>query len=135
MWPAKAPGEGVNLYKACEAMSSLLSTLGVAVDGGKDSLGMASRVKEEIVKAPSCLVVSVYAPCTDIRNTITPDLKKAGNNLVYVKMNGSNEWRLGGSALAQVYNQLGRNVPDLDDVEVSLLKYFLAGTRRCFDVI
>lgn len=123
MWPAKSHGEGVNLYNACEAMSTMLSSLGVAVDGGKDSLGMAARVNEEVVKAPGALVISVYAPCTDIRKTITPDLKRAGNVLVYVKMTGGREWRLGGSALAQVYNQLGNNCPDVDDVEVRCLLF------------
>lgn len=74
MWPAKLPGEGWSLYQACEAMCQVMQALGVAVDGGKDSLSMAARVgggsqgtnRTGVVKAPGSLVVSAYAPCPDI---------------------------------------------------------------------
>lgn len=66
MWPAKLPGEGWALYQACEAMCEILKTVGVGVDGGKDSLSMAARVSGGVVKAPPGLVVSTYAPCPDI---------------------------------------------------------------------
>lgn len=52
MWPAKLPGEGAALAEACSAMCSVMGELGVAVDGGKDSLSMAARVGTETVKAP-----------------------------------------------------------------------------------
>lgn len=52
MWAAKLPGEGASLYLACQAMCQLMSQLGVAVDGGKDSLSMAARVGSDTVKAP-----------------------------------------------------------------------------------
>lgn len=52
MWAAKLPGEGVALYSACQAMCKLMEQLGVAVDGGKDSLSMAARVGSDTVKAP-----------------------------------------------------------------------------------
>lgn len=45
MWAAKLAGEGAKIYDACEAMCNLMSSLNVAVDGGKDSLSMAARVK------------------------------------------------------------------------------------------
>lgn len=52
MWAAKLPGEGAALADACEAMVALMAALGVAVDGGKDSLSMAARVGSETVRAP-----------------------------------------------------------------------------------
>lgn len=52
MWAAKLPGEGAALYDACTAMCKVMSELGLAVDGGKDSLSMAARVDGDIVKAP-----------------------------------------------------------------------------------
>lgn len=53
MWPAKLPGEGVYLREACVAMCSIMKDLGIAVDGGKDSLSMATRLEnDEIVKSP-----------------------------------------------------------------------------------
>lgn len=120
MWPAKLPGEGAALYDACKAMCDVMSELGVAIDGGKDSLSMAARVERDTVKAPGALVVSVYAPCPDVTATVTPDLKfpdeKSG--LLFVRL-GKESYRLGGSALAQVYSQIGDQAPDLDDTRVS----------------
>lgn len=52
MWPAKQPGEGANLVEACDAMCEVMKILGIAIDGGKDSLSMAARVGETVVKAP-----------------------------------------------------------------------------------
>lgn len=52
MWAAKLPGEGAALADACEAMVAVMAELGVAVDGGKDSLSMAARVGTETVRAP-----------------------------------------------------------------------------------
>lgn len=120
MWPAKLPGEGASLYDACAAMCSVMSSLGIAIDGGKDSLSMAARVGGDTVKAPGSLVISVYAACPDIQATVTPDLKipGEGGNLVWVKFDVDCNYRLGGSALAQVYNQLGSEAPDLDDPKV-----------------
>jgi phosphoribosylformylglycinamidine synthase len=52
MWPAKLPGEGAALYDACEAMCGIMEELHIAVDGGKDSLSMAAKCGDEVVKAP-----------------------------------------------------------------------------------
>lgn len=45
MWAAKLPGEGAKMYEACKAMCDIMSALSIAVDGGKDSLSMAARIK------------------------------------------------------------------------------------------
>ncbi|XP_069840783.1 phosphoribosylformylglycinamidine synthase [Dendropsophus ebraccatus] len=116
MWAAKLPGEGATLYDACVAMCDVMAQVGIAVDGGKDSLSMAARVGEETVKAPGSLVVSAYAVCPDITATVTPDLKNPGQKgvLLYVPLTPGKH-RLGGSALAQCYSQLGQEPPDLED--------------------
>ena len=56
MWPAKLPGEAAAVYNACAAMRDVMARLGVAVDGGKDSLSMAARVAGSTVKAPGTLL-------------------------------------------------------------------------------
>lgn len=116
MWAAKLPGEGAALYDACVAMCNVMAELGIAVDGGKDSLSMAARVGAETVKAPGALVISVYAVCPDITATVTPDLKNPSGKgiLLYVPIN-LRQNRLGGSALAQCYSQLGDCCPDLEN--------------------
>uniref|UniRef100_A0A8B9HYX9 Phosphoribosylformylglycinamidine synthase n=1 Tax=Astyanax mexicanus TaxID=7994 RepID=A0A8B9HYX9_ASTMX len=115
MWAAKLPGEGAYLWEACQAMCKVMGELGVAVDGGKDSLSMAARVGGETVKAPGALVISVYAVCPDITATVTPDLddQEGKGVLLYVPVSAG-KYRLGGSALAQCYGQLGDCCPDLD---------------------
>nr|XP_055162507.1 phosphoribosylformylglycinamidine synthase isoform X1 [Nyctereutes procyonoides] len=115
MWAAKLPGEGAALADACEAMVAVMAALGVAVDGGKDSLSMAARVGSETVRAPGSLVISAYAVCPDITATVTPDLKHPGGRgrLLYVSLSPG-QHRLGGTALAQCFSQLGEQPPNLD---------------------
>jgi hypothetical protein len=36
------------------------------------------QVGEEVVRCPGEVVLTCYAPCRDIRNTLTPDLKHPG---------------------------------------------------------
>lgn len=43
-------------------MCKVMSELGVAIDGGKDSLSMAARVGKETVKAPgACVFMTEFA--------------------------------------------------------------------------
>jgi len=119
MWAAKLPGEGAALFDAAEAMCETMIELGIAVDGGKDSLSMAARAPgvdgDETVKAPGALVVSAYVTCPDITKTVTPDLKlPADGRILFVDLSAGLN-RLGGSALAQVYGQVGDDSPDLED--------------------
>ncbi|MFC1984755.1 AIR synthase-related protein, partial [Chloroflexota bacterium] len=116
MWAAKLPGEGVRIYDTAVAMSNMMSELGIAVDGGKDSLSMAARVDAENIKAPGEVVISGYATTPDISKKATPDLKRpGGSKLVLIDLaKGKN--RLGGSALAQALGQIGNESPDVDDV-------------------
>jgi len=120
MWAAKLPGEGAALWDAAVAMRDIMIELGVAVDGGKDSLSMAALAPRaeggtETVKAPGALVISAYCTCPDITAVVTPDLELPGRGrLVYVDLSRGRH-RLGGSALAQVFGQLGDEPPDVDE--------------------
>jgi phosphoribosylformylglycinamidine synthase len=83
MWAPKLPGEGAELYDAAVAMRDIMTELGIAVDGGKDSLSMAARVTDksgdtEVVKSPGMLVISAYVTCPDITKVVTPDIKRPG---------------------------------------------------------
>jgi len=118
MWAPKLPGEGAALYDAVCAMRDLMIRLGIAVDGGKDSLSMATRVGDEIVKSPRELVISAYATMPDITKVVTPDIKKPGHSqLIFIEI-ATRQARLGGSALAQVYGQVGDESPDVDDPDM-----------------
>ena len=117
MWAPKLPGEGAALYDAAKGMCDAMVAVGMAVDGGKDSLSMATMVGDETVKSPRELVISVYAAMTDITQVLTPDLKAAGqSSLLFIDL-GENRNRLGGSALAQTQSELGNDCPDMDNPE------------------
>lgn len=125
MWAAKLPGEGARLVKAALAMRDIMLELGMAVDGGKDSLSMASMEGSETVKGPGQLVITPYALMPDVTLKVTPEFKVQGNQLLFIDL-GLGETRLGGSALAQVYQQLGDECPDVEDTDM---------LARAFEVI
>ena len=61
--------------------------------------------KEKSVLSPVSLIASAFAPVKDVRLTTTPVLQdREGTVLVLLSLGGQ---RLGGSALVQVYGQLG----------------------------
>lgn len=74
--------------------------------------------EQKSVTAPLSLIVSGFAPVTDVARTQTPQLRTdAGEtDLILVDL-AAGQNRLGGSALAQVYRQVGAVAPDLDDPE------------------
>lgn len=118
MWAAKLPGEGARIYEAASAMRDFMIDLGIAIDGGKDSLSMAAKVGDELVKSPGELVISAYATMPDINKIVTPDIKNPGKSELWLIDLGNKKCRLGGSALAQAYNQLGDESPDVDDPKI-----------------
>ncbi|KAK2968535.1 hypothetical protein RJ640_009380 [Escallonia rubra] len=130
MYAAKLDGEGAAMYDAAIALSEAMIELGIAIDGGKDSLSMAARASGEVVKAPGNLVISAYVTCPDITKTVTPDLKLGDDGILLHIDLGKGKRRLGGSALAQVFDQVGDECPDLDDVP-----YFKSVFKRVQDLL
>lgn len=125
MYAAKLDGEAAKMYDACTALRDSLLALGVGIDGGKDSLSMAAKCGDEVVKAPGELTMTCYVTCPDITKTVTPDLKcpTEGSKLFYIDL-GDAKARLGGSALATVYSQVGNECPDVENFSV-LKKAFI----------
>lgn len=81
------------------------------------------------VTAPLSLIVSAFTPVGDVRRTLTPQLRtdQGDTDLILIDLGrGSN--RLGGSALAQVYGQVGHHAPDLDHPQA--FKAFFATIRE-----
>ena len=122
-WMAAAghPGEDAALFDAVEAVGQeLCPALGIAIPVGKDSLSMRTVWEEDGVErsvtAPLSLIVTAFAPVRDVARSFTPELQRdrGETRLLLVDLGGGRD-RLGGSALAQVYGQLGCEAPDLDD--------------------
>ena len=117
MWPAKNSGENARLYAAVEALSDFVCALGINVPTGKDSLSMTQKYPDgSMVISPGTVIVSAVAEVEDIVKTISPAVKAETGSLVYKIEFSVAPAALGGSALAQVLNQLGASTPDVDDV-------------------
>ena len=134
MAPAGHPGEDARLYDAVHAVGEQLApALGIAIPVGKDSMSMSTvwheGGKEKRVTAPLSLIVTAFAPATDIRRALTPQLRtdRGETELLLVDLGGGKN-RLGGSALAQVFGQLGDVPPDLD--EPARLRGFFAAIQE-----
>ncbi len=69
--------------------------------------------KKHPIKSPGTVQIVSFAPCSDITKVVTPDIKKPSEStLIMLDLSGGKK-RLGGSALAQVYEQLGDETPDV----------------------
>jgi len=115
------PGEDAALYATVHAVArELCPQLGIAIPVGKDSLSMKTAWSDDgmpkSVVAPVSLIVSAFAPVTDVRRTLTPvlQLDERPTSLWLIDLAGGKN-RLGASALAQVYGQLGDEPADLDE--------------------
>jgi phosphoribosylformylglycinamidine synthase len=115
--------EDARLYDAVYAVGAeLCPKLGIAIPVGKDSLSMRSVWQDasgtHTQTAPLSLIVSAFAPVTDVRRSLTPQLRTGvgPTRLLLIDL-GRGRNRLGGSVLAQAYGALGQVPPDLDDPE------------------
>jgi len=125
-WMAAANhlGEGTALYDTVKALGlELCPRLGVSIPVGKDSMSMSTLWTDEqgghhAVIAPMSVIITAFAPVLDVRKTLTPQLRTdSGETELLLFDLGRGRNRLGGSALAQVYNQVGSQAPDLDDAD------------------
>jgi len=120
-------GEDAALYDTVRAVGmDFCPDLGISIPVGKDSLSMRTRWRdrggnEQEVVAPLSLVISAFAPVSDVRRTLTPQLDaRPGTQLLLIDLgHGAN--RLGASCLAQVYNQIGDEGPDVAASDVAAL--------------
>ncbi|MDH3620730.1 MAG: phosphoribosylformylglycinamidine synthase [Gammaproteobacteria bacterium] len=135
-WMAAAghPGEDANLFDTVKAVGDeLCRAIGVAIPVGKDSMSMRTRWEddkgEHNVVAPVSLIISAFAPVSDVTKHLTPQLRKTGEASYLLLFDlGGGKNRLGGSCLAQSYARTGGKTPDLDDPE--LLKGLFAAVQE-----
>lgn len=128
MCAAGHPGEDEKLFRTVEAVGmELCPALGITIPVGKDSMSMRTTWSQDgedkAVTAPMSLIISAFAPVRDVRKTLTPELRAdlGETVLLYIDL-GDNRNRLGGSIIAQVYNQMGDTPPDV--VSAAKLKAF-----------
>jgi phosphoribosylformylglycinamidine synthase len=152
-WMAAAGhhGEDAALFDTVRAVGmELCPQLGICIPVGKDSMSMKTiwtetpfprmgegggegsgeAVHKEVI-APLSLIVTAFAPCPDARDTVTPQLGAYLDTTLLLIDLGQGKNRMGGSALAQVYKQVGDVAPDVDDA--LLLKSFFDLIQRLND--
>lgn len=120
--------EDARLFDTVKAIGmELCPELGICIPVGKDSLSMKTVWEDQdqsrSVISPLSLIITGFAPVADVRMTLTPQLitDQGETDLILIDL-GAGKNRLGGSALAQVTNQIGNTCPDLD--EPQSIKYF-----------
>jgi phosphoribosylformylglycinamidine synthase len=128
------PGQDAALFDTVKAVGmELCPALGVSIPVGKDSLSMRTTWNEDgenkAVVSPVSLIVSSFAPVTDVRETLTPQLRTdlGDTSLILIDL-GRGKNRLGASVLAQVTQQLGNDAPDVDNP--ADLKAFFAAIQQ-----
>lgn len=124
-------GEDEKLYRTVEAVSQTCQAMGVSIPVGKDSLSMKTVWQEnggqKSVVSPLSLIISAFAPVQDVRKTVTPELKNSdGSILLFIDL-GFGKARMGGSALGQVWNNMGGSAPD---IEAGSLKAFYNAVQQ-----
>ncbi|MCP8897805.1 phosphoribosylformylglycinamidine synthase [Gilvimarinus xylanilyticus] len=134
MCAAGHKGEDEKLYRTVEAVGmELCPELGITIPVGKDSMSMrtawSENGKDKAVTAPLSLVITAFSPVSDVRLSVTPELRtdQGETELLLVDL-GAGKNRLGGSILAQTYNQLGDTPADVDSA--AQLKGFFEATQK-----
>ena len=89
----------------------------------QQTLQPSGSTQTQTVAAPLSLVVTAFAPVVDVRKARTPQLSSSAGNALYLVDLGGGKNRLGGSTLAQVYQCIGDEVPDVDNASQLLGLY------------
>ncbi|GGA08911.1 phosphoribosylformylglycinamidine synthase [Dyella caseinilytica] len=116
-------GEDAALFDAVKAVGmELCPELDISIPVGKDSLSMQTVWKDgdtpQRTVAPVSLVITGFARVSDVRRTLTPQLRlDHGDSDLWLIDLGAGRARLGGSCLTQVFNRGGGVPPDLDDAK------------------
>jgi phosphoribosylformylglycinamidine synthase len=135
MAAAGAGQEDEKLYDAVRAIGEgFCPVLGLTIPVGKDSLSMRTVWKDKTgdhtVTSPLSLIVSAFSSVVDVTKTWTPQLVVDPSSSLLLIDLGRGQNRLGGSSLAQVYNQIGNEAPDINPL---LLKSFFIAMQKLHD--
>ncbi len=115
-------GEDEALFDTVTAAAAMCRALRIAVPVGKDSLSMQTRWERDgqdvVVVAPVSLIISAFAPVSDVRKSLTPQLVNEEGTVLCLVDLAAGHHRLGASTLAQCFGIDGGTPPDVDEPEV-----------------
>ena len=103
MWPnpTKDPYQANLMCRAMECLSKTCCHLGIAIDGGKDSLSMVVNHNGKEIKSPGSLVLTGYASVPNIYMKTTPDLKHAFKQSTILLIQNISNQEAGTSAMIE----------------------------------
>jgi phosphoribosylformylglycinamidine synthase len=114
MWACKNEGEDARLYEAVKACSDFAIALGINIPTGKDSLSMKQKYPNDEVIAPGTVIISAAGNCSNVTKVVEPVLKRNGGSIYYINLS-QDDFKLGGSSLAQIFNKIGNETPTIKD--------------------
>lgn len=119
MWACKNEGEDARLYEAVEACSEFAIELGINIPTGKDSLSMKQKYPSDEVIAPGTVIISAAGNCSNITKVVEPVLRfhsdgMTAGSIYYINLS-QDDFKLGGSSLAQTLNKIGSETPTIKD--------------------
>ena len=122
-WMAAA-GDNENDFALFESVKAvgmdLCPKLGISIPVGKDSMSMQTKWndgKEKSVSAPMSLIVSAFSECKDVNKTLTPQItNNQQSTLLFIDLAAGN-LRMGGSCLNLTHNVVGKETPDIENIE------------------
>ncbi len=127
--------EDLALWDTVKAVATeLCVALDLTIPVGKDSLSMQTKWETEgvvhQVVSPLTLIVSAFAPVSDVRLSLTPQLQITYDDSVLLLIDlGEGKQRLGGSILSEVYGKAGQGeTPDVESP--ALLKQFFDAIQQ-----
>ena len=124
-----SPGQDQALFETVKDLGTeFCPALDLTIPVGKDSLFMKAQWQDEsgqdrAVVSPLSLVVTGFAPVGDVRKSLTPYMSDISPDtaLIHVRI-GNGSLSLGGSILAQCFNQVGAS--DYEVSPDSLARFF-----------
>lgn len=120
MWANNTPNDKFLLHKAVGVLSETLSDLGIAIDGGKDSLSMSVKTQKKTIKAPNTLVLTGYVTTENVTQKVTAGFVNEYNHIIYINLSHKKN-RMGGGIMAQVCDGLSGcpndDIPDFESLD------------------
>lgn len=112
-----------DLDQIVDGAVAMMDTLGTPVISGKDSLSSTYRGKNgEVIKIPPVYCVSAFGRISEVRKTVTSDIKRPGKSVLYLV--GNLDAGMGGSAY---YDAAGGSSGRAPRVAASSLQSVLRG--------
>ncbi len=110
--------EDQSLYESVKSVGeAFCPELGLTIPVGKDSLSMRTtwedKGTEKSVTSPLSVIITAFSPVNNVSRTLTPQLENKLDTSLILLIPAEDKCRLGGSSIAQVFNQIGNEVPDI----------------------